>query len=628
MTISRVRQYRNSLLFSIFTLLLGVLSLLSCSPQALVVILVTLLTHVLVHLTRRRIGHTNFLHGLVLSLSIVPLVSCGSGALLTGTLFGVSLVMTFERLREESLCSPIFVTPFLPYLVVLGSSVVSSMILELRNNGFEELLTGAGGFLSLWETFRDAPPPFFQGVVSWTRFTSIAVLASCVFSSSQRRDGMIIGVALSALVGAIIILSEKFLGGAGFEGILTSPYWLSLSRMSGIFSDPNSAGVFLGLSIFILLMQAPDGRKLSVRLGVVAVIILLVGAGTLTGSRSFMLAGGSAVVCSFLLLSRKMKVCGAFILGIAAVAATVFVTMNPTSNAVPEGIRRTVLTLTPATAVEQLFSRKVFLEVALEMFRHSPLVGVGFGRFRDFVPPLSDKLGLDIGTWSDNGNNFYLEILSECGLVGATLFLLGVFSFTFRGVKKLDKERKVNALFWSRAGTITLFLLLLTGPHIAFDEIAFLAALLIGASISPQQEFLPGFVKWSLSAVGGLVISLHASQMSYGFYPFESDKQTAYRWTSVRAQGVASCEGEEAEIEISTPRRKGRVMIYRGGFEPQEAEFSSGSPVLFKVKCIEGRATYRLEMRGAWKPKFTGMGGDPRVLGVIVRSVEPSDEAI
>lgn len=73
-----------------------------------------------------------------------------------------------------------------------------------------------------------------------------------------------------------------------------------------------------------------------------------------------------------------------------------------------------------SVSTESNDERKKLIEIAIEEFMDSKIVGVGLGNYNNYAQEeLRYKLSSDIIT----PHNLYLEILSECGIIGLILFL-------------------------------------------------------------------------------------------------------------------------------------------------------------------------------------------------------------
>ncbi len=91
--------------------------------------------------------------------------------------------------------------------------------------------------------------------------------------------------------------------------------------------------------------------------------------------------------------------------------------------------------------------RSVRLDMAIQMFRDSPFLGIGLNHFRvlfDHYYPLKSQVA-DILWEHKIADNMYLTLLAETGLAGIAGFLIFISSLFLRGIRKLGELEKGSA---------------------------------------------------------------------------------------------------------------------------------------------------------------------------------------
>jgi O-antigen ligase len=95
---------------------------------------------------------------------------------------------------------------------------------------------------------------------------------------------------------------------------------------------------------------------------------------------------------------------------------------------------------------------------AIEIFRHNPILGVGFGRYNEeFFNYYTETESLDLRSFDGNHNTF-LGILAELGLVGAGLYSL-ILTLAFRDILRIY-SRIGRSMRFERSFTIAVLAIL------------------------------------------------------------------------------------------------------------------------------------------------------------------------
>ena len=324
----------------------------------------------------------------------------------------------------------------------------------------------------LWDNARnwDTGPLLIAG------YMQAAFLFSAVYERVRERGGkeeFIFGLALGSLSALAVLLLQLMNLFPGLNYNRTA-FWVFTGRYSGTFSDPNALGVMAAILVPLFWHFPAERRGLLYRL----TAMLLFCFAPWSGSRTFWV-GMFMWFCFLLYWSLKDRPrsakSGSFYLRgalmLVPLVALIALFVNPTANrflqenTASPGLHRLLQTLNPAEASAMVSSRLLFSRIAIKVWRGAPLLGVGLARFYELQEGAAKAIGVELGTWRDNANNFYLQILAEGGLVGLSLMLFAFFLF-WRGLS----GGKRQSLGLMRFCLLSAAILLLTGPHLYFDE--------------------------------------------------------------------------------------------------------------------------------------------------------------
>lgn len=209
---------------------------------------------------------------------------------------------------------------------------------------------------------------------------------------------------------------------------------LTSSVVSSCFDNPNIYGPLAALSgifflqRFLVKFSGPGRRWLEL----VCAIGGFSGA-LLAGSRSGLLALGIGLTVIFCQVNAKNKM-RVLVIGVLAVAAVHWVAFyhpyvaRKTGKILPymekmytkEKVR--AADFIPRLDAKAMSNRPKVWDRAVELYKESPLLGIGLGQF-------NVRSGR---SWAVNVNNIYLNILAECGVIVFFVFLYGVFRFIWK----------------------------------------------------------------------------------------------------------------------------------------------------------------------------------------------------
>lgn len=220
----------------------------------------------------------------------------------------------------------------------------------------------------------------------------------------------LIGIGLFE-VGAAVF---QLLFGAA-SGVIISGH--NVPRVSATLEGPNQFAAWLNLLLPVLF-----ARMLTDRNGwLVATTILCAVAEVATLSRSGIVAALAAFAV-VLIVTRPSRRVGLGFAGGAALVIAILVAIG-----LAAGIEARFFTVAEVPQPDHLGTRAILWTAAIDLWRTSPLVGVGAGNFEFDLGMVGHP---EVHT---HANSLYLQALSEMGVVGlaATLYLLWTIFATF-----------------------------------------------------------------------------------------------------------------------------------------------------------------------------------------------------
>jgi O-antigen ligase len=265
---------------------------------------------------------------------------------------------------------------------------------------------------------------------------------------------------LEKFILAYLFIMFLYIGKSAWEFILYDRHvWrMGIKRMIGIdtaYGDPNAFAASIVYSMPFLWAMIKYNKKNAIKLailgsyGLLAAVCLV-----LTGSRSGMVT--MLLFLIIILFIMKRKVIGVIALSTTLIAVWFFMPFQ-----YQERFKTTFITGIEQAADASAQGRVYTLIMGIDMFKISPVHGVGPGNFSKGLELFGDYTGL-------SPHNMYGMLLGEVGLIGTISFgmLLYWIIFTHRSViKKEKRKQKKNMLYimTSQASLQVLILLLFNG---------------------------------------------------------------------------------------------------------------------------------------------------------------------
>lgn len=241
-----------------------------------------------------------------------------------------------------------------------------------------------GGALNAWLRFLPSVAVFFFIVANATTLRRLKIV---IFAWVASCLGLVVEAFLGwyrGWLGDTFVLKRSYIATA--QGLEQLPRL----RAVGFLNDPNDFSQMLIIIIALLFVAWRPGRFISNTAFVLAPAAVLLWAIYLTHSRGALLGLVMlALMAGYKRLGKvpSLVLSGALGLGLMAIDFTGGRAIDPSAGA----------------------DRLELWSEGLEMFKHSPIFGVGFGNFTDLAP--------------NTAHNSFILPLAELGIIGATIFV-------------------------------------------------------------------------------------------------------------------------------------------------------------------------------------------------------------
>lgn len=512
-----------------------------------------------------------------------------------------------------------------PVLALLATWVVSECYWGFDSELFSFVFSAAElSPVEKLHVYWAAQPQFLLQAIALARWVTLFCLFDCFARSPACRERFLGGLELG-LVLAALATAAQILGLAQSLFPNQSEFWNSLHRFAGTFSDPNAFGIFCGLVVPLLLWRSMQfgGPARYWRLGVAVVIGLL---GFYAGSRTYFLALFFYFACAAYRYSIRAMTILAISIALLIAANNVWSLVDAAAwgdvvSLAPQGLRRAIESVTFVTGAEAWFSRVAFWRVDIYIWLDNLLYGIGPEAFRNYFVSYASALGLPTGVWSDNTNSFYLGILAETGFLGALAFAMLVSRLRLQSYSS-DVLPKI-----ALAG---LLLMLFFGPHLSFDEITVVSAVLLSLTVE-VREFNVSRIAIVAAVMLACGIPLRSMSSVRGVYAWENDGGRLFRWTQAQAQVIAPCADAQRVViglrslapNLSNDPQLVTVSL---GIARKTVELRDGQEQKIEFSCGSSATSARnlsappvsISVSRLWIPERPGPGRDIRPLGVQV----------
>lgn len=554
----------------------------------------------------------------------------------------------------------LLVIGFLVFLLALFSGAVHAFAEEGDFLVFSSLFEGGGihGILRYlkrhYAQWKDIP-------VMLSGYINCVLIVFALIDAERRSEGLsflILGLAAGALGSAAVFFLQVW-EIHPFFAMNQSEFWRMVGRYSASYTDPNAFGVMGALLIPLLCFYTRGRHRFCYTFSAFVLFCVL----PWSGSRTFWLGLTlwAIVICVKALHMKFGGSAGRYSVGActAALLFAVIVGYPPLNDWLADNshlpsFSRAVKTINWNESVRMLSSRLTYSKIALRMWGDAPLIGVGLNRFYGEQERVARIIGIELGDWRDNANNYYLQVLAEGGLIGLLLVLCSFYLFQ-RALAghpishyRLDRpvrEQAPPAVLLS-LGNLSLAIfavMLLTGPHLFFDEVKFLVCVFFAIAVS-NIEAMPGrnmrrYTRLLYSAAVMCIVVCILSVMNVvqedrtqGFYGREySENDGAFAWTGKKAYlRLCGQPGKPLSLEFkalnpdlaANPLAATITRITAQGREvisDTKLANSNWKQAAISPKTKGDAELVEISVSRTWSPAGGNPKGDVRWLGLLVK---------
>lgn len=532
-----------------------------------------------------------------------------------------------------------------------------------------------GGLLGFRQYWSGVSSSTGRALVTLSGYTLIFLHITAQVSSrdvGQEIRQLLRGLSLG-LVASLLVLVAQSQGVSGFLVGNFSEYWRTLKQYPAAATDPNALAIMAALlfPMVATLFESTRSRAL--------VLFAFFTLGLYSGSRTFLLSiflSSAAVFYVWIRKFERKELTRLFIAGLFGVFSAVVMLGQPQVNQQIQKILpfpasvRVLKSINWHERSSMFSSRVIFSKVAVETWRKSPIIGVGLERFFDNEKAIMEDLGIDIDGFTDNANNFYLQVLSENGILGFSLLLFSISILFYivsspsmednqgtaaplelrgtQSLKSLPRAMDYPPIELQTRARLTLgvfLFVLVSGAHLLSPEVQLIFALLLVAAfcrpalirkVMLRQIHLAVVACLFIFALGTLVIGAqtYPSFKTKGFYPPDGASLPLTRWSGSKGR-ISICNNTDDTIKFrirslkpGSDKRPQKVLIHEGdvdlGDTTQRFELTNTewTEVIVNLRPdAAGRftsAVVNLKVDSIWSPTNLNIGSDPRWLGVLV----------
>jgi O-antigen ligase len=433
------------------------------------------------------------------------------------------------------------------------------------------------------------------------------------------------GTVLSALVA----VAER-LGAFATE---TSPFWKIVGRYSGAAGDPNALGILCGGGAVIAASLAASSRG-GARIAASLALAPLAAGLALSGSRSGLSLAGLGLVVLLAARSIVWRVrVAVFAAAVLLVGGVALSDLAAHSGGVAARFRSVLDERVPLDF--RVSTRPLLWESAARLFAGHPVEGAGVGAFTWQLPNLLAENGRSLGGRTDNPGNAYLQALAETGLIGFALTVFLAAALAREAARGLRDPARPGLEVGAAAAVLGFLAVLLIGSHWLAPDSAFFffLAASVAAGPPPAVSSPSRAARWLPAALAAYAVAAAVSaagtarsdvafryRPEIGFHAAEKGPGGLFRWTQRRfAVRVPAGEAWDLALAHYTPEGMDVKLETEvdGRPEPERA-IASGQSVRLRLESPQESArVYRFALSRAFVPRWLGVSGDHRELGVV-----------
>lgn len=218
--------------------------------------------------------------------------------------------------------------------------------------------------------------------------------------------------------------------------LVISPSWAYktfIHRFQGVFSNPNSLGMFLMISLPIFtyfFLTSNTKFEKGINFTFILLIIILA---IFTFSRAAWLGMLVFIMCILYYIKK-------ILFKFTFISSIILLIMLFSSPFMMELLR---LSEDPFTYRDRIW------QIGLENFSDSKIIGKGFGTTQQIMSNKFVLKRFDVSEYhlGKHFHNIYVEILCETGLIGLLLFALFLISISYKFIKKIKNTQNKEKIF-------------------------------------------------------------------------------------------------------------------------------------------------------------------------------------
>ncbi|HEY1305369.1 MAG TPA: O-antigen ligase family protein [Vicinamibacterales bacterium] len=327
-------------------------------------------------------------------------------------------------------------------------------VLLARETAFSTRLLTDEAAINSWGMLSAPQVAAWLLFVVWTQLLGLLWLDWACERFEERPDA-VVPVAHGIWIGATLASLVAVYQGTVDLKFLSTPFWASLARATGTLLDANALGMCAALAGPIAFLAMRVTRRLDPtrytdegvinKIAFLAFVVNLAGL-WMSGSRAAMLCGGVAAatflagVWSSMDAHARRKLPWA-----AAVAAALVVIIVGASSTIGPARRLAEIPASPRSGLSAIFSRGPYGQIANQMIREHPIVGVGIGSYQILSPDYW-RQEADATLPFDNAQNWWRHQLSELGVLGsAILFIWSAVLAWYVATARSRNEHRLEA---------------------------------------------------------------------------------------------------------------------------------------------------------------------------------------
>jgi len=305
-------------------------------------------------------------------------------------------------------------------------------VLLARETAFSTRLLTDEAAINSWAMLSAPQVAAWLLFVVWTQLLGLLWL-DWACERFEERPEAVVPVAHGIWIGATLSSLVAVYQGTVDLKFLSTPFWASLARATGTLLDANALGMcaalagpiaFLALRVTRTLDPTRDTDERVINaIAFLAFVVNLAGL-WMSGSRAAMLCGvvAGATFLASVWSSADARARRALQWAAAGVAALVVIIVA-TSSTIGPAKRLAEIPASPRSGLSTIFTRGPYGQIANQIIREHPIVGVGIGSYQILSPDYW-RLQADAALPFDNAQNWWRHQLSELGVLGSALLFI------------------------------------------------------------------------------------------------------------------------------------------------------------------------------------------------------------